>query len=97
MIDGELQSKFTDYIEEFKQQDINTKRKEVVDSLKELISVLDVVCQKSGVSVQYLRSREINDIEKSTATEDDYLEAYLVYIENVKNIISKYLLDKDLV
>lgn len=97
MIDGELQSKFTEYIEEFKQQDIMDKRKEIVESLKELISVLDVVCQKSGVSVQYLRSREINDIEKPTATEDDYLEAYLVYIENVKNIISKYLMDKNLV
>ena len=94
MLNEDMQVKFTNYINEFKKQSNNIKREEIVQSLKEIISLLDLVCENAGIDYQYLKSNEIYDLSTPGATEDDYLEAYLVYIENIKNIISKYLLEK---
>ena len=94
MIDNELQIKFSEYIHELKKQDSDTKKIEIINSLKELIFIMDVICQKDGINFDYLKSNEILDIKNQELNEDDFLEACAVYIENAKNIIGKYLIDK---
>lgn len=94
MLDNDIQIKFGNYIDEFKKQSTTVKREENINSLKEIISLLDIVCEKEGVTYQYLKSNEIFDLNNEIVSEDDYLEGCLVYIENIKNIISKYLLEK---
>ena len=97
MMQDDIQSTFTAYIEEFKKQNIEIKRNEIINSLKELISVLDIICKEEEIAVEFLKSNEVNDIKGQNISEDDFLEACLVYVENVKNIISKYLIFKNFV
>ncbi|MBE6152197.1 MAG: hypothetical protein E7165_02655 [Firmicutes bacterium] len=94
MDSNELQSKFTEYIDQLKNQSVNIKRNEIINSLKELISILEVVYAKEGIKIEYLKSDEIRDLENNDASEDDFLESCIVYVENVKNIVSKYLMHK---
>lgn len=95
MTDGSLQVKFNDYIEEFKKQSTSLKQEEVINSLKELLTILDVLCQKEGIVVEYLKSKEIDDLQNKVVSEDDFLEGCIVYVENVKNIISQYIMVKE--
>lgn len=94
MDSNELQSKFTEYIDQLKKQSVNIKRNEIINSLKELIYILEVVYAKEGIKIEYLKSDEIRDLENNDASEDDFLESCIVYVENVKNIVSKYLMHK---
>ena len=90
-MNNEIQESFKNYINEFKIQDIDLKRNEIINSLKELLSILDIISLNENIPINYLKSSEIFDIKYETATEDDFLE---VYIENIKNIISEYILYK---
>ncbi len=87
----ELNQAFKDYIEAYKELDIPAKRKEIIDATKELIVVFEQLAAKDQIPLEYLRSREINDINGAETTEDDFLEAELVYLEVAKNMIGQYL------
>lgn len=89
-----IQAKFDLFMREFKKQSPTDKKMEIINSLKELIEVLDMVCQMQGINVEYVKSLEINDLNTDYVSEDDFLEGCLVYIENVKNIISQFLIEK---
>ena len=97
MIDDELQSKFSAYINEFKMQSIDIKREEIINSLKELISIIDIICQREEISVEYLKYDEIKNSKYQNVSEDSFLESCLVYLENLRSIISKYFIYKDIV
>lgn len=81
---------FNEYIDEFKKLSTMEKRDEVLKSIKELIVVIEKFSEIDNIPLEYLKNREILDIEDSN-TEDDFLEAEIVYIENAKNIIGQYL------
>lgn len=86
----ELDNLFQEYMNEFKKLNIIQKRSEVLNSIKELIAAIEKFAEVDRVSLEYLKSGEILDISKSD-TEDDFLEAEIVYIENAKNLIGQYL------
>lgn len=90
----ELNTLFNDYVDKFKQMDINSKRKEFLDVLKEFLAMLSVISNNEGLNVDYLKSRDILDIKRDEITEDDFIEACLVYLENSKNIIGALLENK---
>ena len=81
---------FNEYIDEFKKLTTMEKREEILNSIKELIAVMEQFAKIDNISLEYLKNREILDIKKSD-TEDDFLEAEIVYIENAKNLIGQYL------
>lgn len=87
---NELNEAFNEYVEEFKKLTLKEKREEVLSSIKELIAVFETFAKVDNISLEYLKNNEILDIKKSD-TEDDFLEAELVYIENAKNLIGQYL------
>lgn len=91
----ELNEAFGEYMEAYKALDIPSKRKEIINATKELIVVFEQLATKDNIELQYLRSREINDLKEENTTEDDFLEAELVYLEVAKNMIGQYL-DKKL-
>lgn len=74
----------------FKKLDIIQKRSEVLNSIKELIAAIEKFAEIDQVSLTFLKSKEVLDINKSD-TEDDFLDAEIVYIENAKNLIGQYL------
>ncbi len=87
---SEINETFNDYILEFKKLTTIEKREEILNSIKELIVIFEQMAKMDNISLSYLKSQEILDIKKSN-TEDDYLEALLVYLENAKNLIGQYL------
>ena len=91
---NEMNSKFEAYIEEYKKQDIATKREKLINSIKDLIASIDAIGQEEGIELHYLKSREVLDLNGENTSEDDFLEAMLVYIETAKNLVGEYLLNK---
>ncbi len=87
----ELNIAFNDYIDAYKDLDIAEKRKEMINNIKEMIAMIEQTATDEGIVLNYLRSREILDLDEGRESEDDYLEALLVYVENFKNILGQYL------
>lgn len=86
----ELNQAFDEYIIEFKKLTTLEKRDEVLSSIKDLIAIFESLASVDNINLNYLKSKEILDIRISN-TEDDFLEAIIVYLENVKNLIGQYL------
>ena len=91
----ETNQAFKEYMEEFKKLSIQEKRDEIMKAIKELIVIFQGFANMDNINLEFLKSKEILDIDKSD-TEDDFLEAELVYIENAKNIIGQYLDKKNI-
>ena len=85
----ELNIEFNNYIEEFRKLDTNLKREELIKQIKDFIAILTVIAKEDNLDVEYLKSREILDLNKESISEDDFLEAAMVYIENAKNIVGQ--------
>ena len=90
----ELIQTFNNYVNAFKELDISDKRIEIVNSLKEISAFLDAICEKENKNIQFLKSKEIFERNNGEEDENDFLEALLVYIENIKNLLGEYLIDK---
>lgn len=86
----ERQEIFNKYIEEYKKNDIRSKREKYISSLKELIFIFDGLAEADNIKLEYLKNNEILETE----TEDDFLEASMVYLEIAKDIIGQYISQK---
>ena len=91
---GELIQNFKVYIEKLKELDIADKRVELINSLKEITALIDTLAERENKNLYYLKSKEISEFNNGMESEDDFLEAMLVYIENSKNLLSQYLIEK---
>lgn len=87
---NDLNQAFNNYVEEFKKLTTEEKREEILKSIKELIAIFEKLATLDNISFEYLKNKEILDIKVSNS-EDDFLEAEIVYIENAKNLIGQYL------
>lgn len=90
----ELNEAFSNYMNEVKKLDTKGKRKELYDSLMNLGNSIVEIARLEGIELHYLQNREIEDLYNENLSEDDYLEAMLVYFEMIKNMIGEYLLLK---
>lgn len=89
---NEFNNAFKEYMETFKALDIPDKRMEIINSVKEINAIIDKLAEESEIDLNYLKSNEILDMKNGSESEDDYLEALLVYIENSKNLLAQYIL-----
>lgn len=89
---NELDKTFNEYVEAFKQLDIVGKRKEIINRISEITAMFDMLATDINIPVSYLKSREVLELKDGNESEDDYLEALLVYIENAKSVLGQYLL-----
>lgn len=85
---------FTEYMEAFKELDISEKRVEIINSIKEISALMVKLANDEGMNLKYLNSKEILNFKNGNETEDEYLEALLVYIENFKEMLGQYLTNK---
>ena len=88
---NKLNESFNEYINELKKLPIVEKRNELIDSIKELIAGFEFLAERDNVKLQYLKSKEILDLNNEIVSEDDFIEAAIVYVEVAKNIIGEYL------
>lgn len=91
---SELNLAFNEYIEEFKKLRIDEKRMEIINSIKEISALFDTLAERENKKLEFLKSKEISDLNEGMENEDDFLEALLVYVENSKNLLAQYLSDK---
>ena len=87
----ELNISFNNYIEDVKKLDTAGKRNELINSIKQLIAVFESLASEENLELHYLKNREILDLNNNPVSEDDFIEAVLVYLEVAKNIIGEYL------
>ena len=90
---NELDITFKEYVEAFKQLDIIGKRKEIINRINEITAMFDMLATEANLPISYLKSSEVLELKDGTESEDDYLEALLVYIENAKTVLGQYLLN----
>lgn len=91
-MNSELRDSFNEYLKVFKQMDVASKRREIIFAINEITASFDSLAKQINVDVDYLSSKEISELKNGDESEDDYLEALLVYIENAKLILGQYLL-----
>lgn len=91
----ELKKLFEDYMTEFKKLDTKQKRNEIIESIQSFMAVFDQLAKLDNIKLEYLSNREIMDLDKEFVSEDDFLEAELVYLEAAKNIVGQYLEAKE--
>ena len=92
---NDMEIAFKEYADAFKQMDIPDKRKEIINNINEISAMFDMLATKSNIELSYLRSSDISMLKDGHESEDDYLNALLVYVENAKSLIGQYLLKVD--
>ena len=92
----ELNLSFNNYIEEVKKLNIEGKRNELINSVKHLIAIFESLAESDGIKLHFLKNNEIFDLNKNYVSEDDFIEAVLVYLEVAKNLIGEYLEAKNI-
>ena len=86
---------FQNYINAFKELDYSSKKEELINSFKEFIVMLDSIASADNISLKYLHSNEILDFNNNNKSDEDFVEAVLVYLEVAKDLIGQYLLKKE--
>lgn len=92
-MNNELKSNFDAYVEEFKKIPLEEKKDKVIESIQELLGAMQSEAEDLGIEYTDLLNKEIIDIKKENRTEDDYVEAVFVYIESIKEVYSKVMLE----
>ena len=88
---NEVEIAFKEYVDAFKQMETIDKRKEIIRNINEVTAMSDMLATESNMQWSYLKSNEVTELKDGYESEDDYLEALLVYIENAKSILGQYL------
>ena len=88
---NEIEVAFKEYVDAFKQMELIDKRKEIIRNINEITAMFDMLAAESNIQLSYLKSHEITELKDGHESEDDFLEALLVYIENAKSVLGQYL------
>ena len=87
----EKQKVFTAFMDEFVKLDISQKNSEIVEKQKLILAFLIKFATEHGINFEFLKSKEISDIEGNNGTNEDYLEAMMVYTQNIEELIGLIL------
>ena len=88
---NEVEIAFKEYVDAFKQMETIDNRKEIIRNINEVTAMFDMLAAESNMQLSYLKSKEVTDLKDGYESEDDYLEALLIYIENAKSVLGQYL------
>ena len=59
--------------------------------MKELFVIFEGLAEADNVTLDYVKNNEILDLNNNNVSEDDFLEAAMVYLEISKDIIGQYI------
>lgn len=88
MNDNELNNLISSFVELSTEE----KPKEIINTLKENIVMVNDLCNKFGVQTEIVLNREMADVQKDNATIDDYYEGIFAYIKSLQDANGKLLL-----
>ncbi len=86
-MEEEKQKVFTDFMNEFVKLTIEQKNSEIIEKQKTILAYLIKYATENGIQYELLKSKEINDIDNNNGTNEDYLEAMMVYLQNIEELI----------
>lgn len=87
----EKQKIFTSFMDEFVKLNVNQKNNEIIEKQKVILAFLLKFASERGIQFEFLKSKEIVDIEGNNGTNEDYLEAMMVYSQNIEELIGLIL------
>lgn len=85
------QKVFSSFMDEFVKLNINQKNNEIIEKQKVILAFLLKFAAERGIQFEFLKSKEISDIEGNNGTNEDYLEAMMVYTQNIEELIGLIL------
>ncbi len=85
---------FDKFMDEFVKLPIDVKNKEIIEKQKKIMAHLIKYSELNNIPYTFLKSKEITDITDDNGTNEDYLEAMMVYTENIEELIGNILLNK---
>lgn len=87
----EKQKIFTSFMDEFVKLNVDQKNNEIIEKQKVILAFLLKFASERGIQFEFLKSKEIADIEGNNGTNEDYLEAMMVYSQNIEELIGLIL------
>ena len=89
-----MQENFNSLIESYKVLSLDRKKTELLQEIKEIIAIYVKISEIKGIDIEIMKSKEILDVKKSGYIDDDYMEAVYVYLNILKEITSKLILEQ---
>lgn len=86
-----MNPEFNDYIEVFKKLSLKKKKELTIREMKLVITFLNKLKQDLKMPDDILLNKEMLDVEKENASEEDFVEAVFVYINAIKESLAEYL------
>ena len=87
----EKQKIFTSFMDEFVKLNIDQKNNEIIEKQKVILAFLLKFAAERGIQFEFLKSKEITDIDNNKGTNEDYLEAMMVYTQNIEELLGLIL------
>ena len=84
-------SNFDDYINKYQNLSLKEKKELVEQQIEELLVVLKALNEQRGKKPKILFNREILDLKREGATEDDFVEAMFVYSYSIKELLASFV------
>lgn len=87
----EKQKIFTLFMDEFVKLSIDQKNNKIIEKQKVILAFLLKFAAERGIQFEFLKSKEITDIENNKGSNEDYLEVMMVYSQNIEELIGLIL------
>lgn len=84
---------FNEVMESYKLMSKTDKREKLINELKVMVAVFENMCNERNISYRQIQSKEILDLKNGNESEEDFLEAALVYIEYLKEVLGSLFTD----
>ena len=88
---NELVQAYNEYIRDFSLLSVDEKKKMTISELKTIIETLKEISESLKLDTKLVLSKEMNDLNGITITEDDFLEGIFAYINTLQILIDECL------
>ena len=85
-----MNEEFNKIVNLFKNLSTNEKKETLIKEFKLSVAALEKMNNDILNNNNLLLNREIIDVNKKNPTDDDYLEAYFVYLHTINNLIINF-------
>lgn len=88
-----IEDDFKRYMEEFKKFPLKIKEDISLEQLKLIVTLAEELCKSENINSHNLLDSKSLNILKDDYTHEDYVEAIIVYINAIQNLLCDYSLN----
>lgn len=82
-----MNEEFNNLVELYKRMSNKEKKDALIKEFKINLAAVEKLNNDLGINHELIMNRELLDIDKDNVTDDDYLEAYFVYLHMINDSI----------